>query len=86
MEYVTKQHDDIPHVDGIILQGPVSDREAFVPLLQRDGRDAAQSLAHATRAVDEGRGDAEYMPRHLLPVGWNNPITAYRWHSLISVG
>lgn len=86
MEYVVKGQRELPRVDGIILQGPVSDREAFGPLLERDGRDPAESLAYATRAVEEGRGDEVYMPRRLLPVGWNTPISAYRWHSLISFG
>jgi hypothetical protein len=86
MEYVTKKHDGLPHVDGIILQGPVSDREGFVPLLETDGRDYAESLAHATHLVENGKGHEEYMPRSLLPVGWNDPITAYRWHSLMSIG
>lgn len=86
MEYAVKGQNELPRVDGIILQGPVSDREAFVPLLKRDGRDPEESLAYAARVVKEGRGDEEYMPRRLLPVGWNTPITAYRWHSLISSG
>jgi len=85
MEYVTKRH-DAPEVDGIILQGPVSDREGLVPLLEQDERDYEASLAHAKRLVEEGKGDDEYMPRSLLPVGWNNPVTAYRWLSLASVG
>ncbi|KAJ9165479.1 DUF1749-domain-containing protein [Coniochaeta hoffmannii] len=85
MEYVTKRH-DAPEVDGIILQGPVSGREGLVPLLEQDERDYEASLAHAKRLVEEGKGDDEYMPRSLLPVGWNNPVTAYRWLSLASVG
>jgi len=86
MEYVTQKREELPRVDGIILQGPVSDREGTVALMKEDGRDFQESLAYATRMVEEGRGGEEYMPRRLLPAEYNNPITAYRWHSLISVG
>ncbi|KAB5558440.1 hypothetical protein GE09DRAFT_113800 [Coniochaeta sp. 2T2.1] len=88
MEYVTKGgQDKLPPVDGIVLQGPVSDREGFIPLLEQDGRNYyEESLAHATRLVEAGKGEDEYMPRRLLPAGWDTPVTAYRWRSLISVG
>lgn len=85
MEYVTKSQHELPLVDGIILQGPVSDREGLKPLMEKDGRSFEESLAHATRMLEEGHSD-DYMPKSLLPVGYDSPITAYRWHSLISVG
>lgn len=84
MEYVTKSQHELPLVDGIILQGPVSDREGLKPLMEKDGRSFQESLAHATRMLEEGH-DQDYMPKSLLPVGYDSPITAYRWHSLISV-
>jgi hypothetical protein len=85
MEYVTKSQHERPPVDGIILQGPVSDREGLKPLMEEDGRDFQESLTCATRMLEEGHGE-DYMPKSQLPVGYNNPITAYRWHSLVSVG
>lgn len=85
MEYATKSQHERPPVDGIILQAPVSDRESLKPLMEKDGRDFHGSLAYATVMLEEGRGD-DYMPKSQLPVGYNNPITAYRWHSLVSVG
>jgi hypothetical protein len=86
MEYVLCEREELPRVDGIILQGPVSDREGLVEVLEKDGRDYPESLAYASRKVAEGKGKEEHMPRHLLPVGYDTPITAYRWHSLISPG
>lgn len=85
MEYVVKSKNELPHVDGIILQGPVSDREGLKPLMEKDGRNFQESLTYATRLVEEGNG-GDYMPKSQLPLGYDNPITAYRWHSLISVG
>jgi alpha-beta hydrolase superfamily lysophospholipase len=43
----------------------------------------AQTLAHAERMIAKGDKD-EAMPKSLIPPIFTSPITAYRWHSLIS--
>lgn len=74
-------------VDGFVLQGPVSDREAVglgidgeEMRLFRDGVSTAEEL------VKVGKGDV-VMDRDKLPGEWKaSPITAYRWYSLVAVG
>jgi hypothetical protein len=87
MTYAARWKDDnLMPINGYILQGPVSDRESTAALLKKQNRDYEASLAYATRLVEEGKGKDEYMPKNLLPEGYNTPVNAYRWHSLISVG
>lgn len=77
-----KNEDEIPEVDAIILQGPVSDREAFGMCMSEQDLEEARNLAR--RMIDEGKED-EYMPRDKLPADMRNtPVTAYRWYSLAS--
>jgi hypothetical protein len=68
-------------VDGFILQGPVSDREAFTPLMGPE--DLQRSLAAAKKMLDEGRGNECMLPAD-LPSAFETPMTAYRWFSLAS--
>ncbi|KAK0621384.1 duf1749 domain-containing protein [Bombardia bombarda] len=83
LEY-SKHWANVDHVDGFILQGPVSDRESTALLMDKAEMD--ESVAHAAKMIAEGRED-EFMPPDLLPVEYStNPITAYRWHSLAAVG
>ncbi|KAH6624815.1 hypothetical protein B0J18DRAFT_429397 [Chaetomium sp. MPI-SDFR-AT-0129] len=71
-------------VDGYILQGPVSDREAIG--MTEDAGEVESAVVRAVEMVREGKGE-EVMEKGLLPGGWrNNPITAYRWASLAGVG
>ncbi|KAH6636500.1 hypothetical protein F5144DRAFT_488387 [Chaetomium tenue] len=71
-------------VDGLILQGPVSDREAIG--MGEDGGEVKGSLEVAGRLVREGKGDV-VMDREVMPKGWRDgPVTAYRWASLAGVG
>jgi hypothetical protein len=45
----------------------------------------AQTLKHASDMIARGEQD-EIVPKSLIPPIFTSPITAYRWHSLISVG
>lgn len=72
-------------IKGIVLQAPVSDREA-VPLTCTSGGHTLSEISKfkelATSMVADGRGE-EVMPRQAsLLIGPPHPITAYRFHSL----
>ncbi|KAL8923988.1 MAG: hypothetical protein Q9208_004272 [Pyrenodesmia sp. 3 TL-2023] len=72
-----------PHVDGAILQAPVSDREAFEFLFPPQDYDKNNELAQ--QMVKEGRAD-EMLPNHVsLPI-LGARCTARRWLSLTSPG
>ncbi|KAK4456067.1 hypothetical protein QBC34DRAFT_453813 [Podospora aff. communis PSN243] len=74
----------VPGVEGYVLQGPVSDREAIG--LSCVGEGVRESLGVAERMVREGRGE-EVMERDVLPGEWReSPVSAYRWASLAGVG
>jgi hypothetical protein len=45
----------------------------------------AQTLEHASDMISRGEQD-EIMPKSLIPPIFTSPVTAYRWHSLISEG
>jgi len=64
-------------ISGCILQGPVSDRE----FMRESLVDYEKYLRYATKMVNKGKGN-ELMPREVDTA----PITAYRYHSLASVG
>ncbi|GAQ88441.1 Predicted hydrolases or acyltransferases (alpha/beta hydrolase superfamily) [Klebsormidium nitens] len=64
-------------VRGVILQGPVSDREYLATM-----PDTAKHLQLAEKMIAEGKKHA-LMPREASPEA---PITAYRYHSLASPG
>ncbi|OAA67997.1 DUF1749 domain containing protein [Niveomyces insectorum RCEF 264] len=62
-----------PAVDGYVLQGPVSDREAFVPHL--DPAEYARTLAAAERMIAAGQ-ENDLMRREDLPAMIDSPHTA----------
>ena len=71
-------------MDGFILQGSVSDREGFVVDLGKD--EAERMVGLANEMINDGRKD-DAVPKSKLPrpfFPW--PVTAYRLHSLASVG
>lgn len=71
-------------VDGLVLQGPVSDREAIG--MGEDEAEVKRALEVAEGLVREGRGEV-VMEREVMPKGWRDgPVTAYRWASLAGVG
>ncbi|KAK0722864.1 hypothetical protein B0T26DRAFT_674511 [Lasiosphaeria miniovina] len=71
-------------VDGFVLQGPVSDREAVA--MDVPAADLARSVECAAAMIARG-GKDDVMPRDLLPEGFRAaPVTAYRWFSLVGVG
>ncbi|KAF4551108.1 Hypothetical protein D9617_14g075640 [Elsinoe fawcettii] len=77
-----ESEDERPRVDGIILQAPVSDREALVetldPGVYRKGVEIAQQY------VKEGRSD-DCLPSFVVAdVFPGTPVTARRWLSLAS--
>ncbi|GAB1320454.1 hypothetical protein MFIFM68171_10664 [Madurella fahalii] len=76
--------EEVVRVDGLVLQGPVSDREAIA--MAEDEGAVRACLAVAEGMVKEGKG-AEVMRREEMPAGWRgSPVTAYRWCSLAGVG
>lgn len=83
MEYTDYAKHGAEPVDGFILQGPVSDREAFGPLISKEELEAG--VAKAAELVGSGRGDA-IMPRDKLSEMFDTPITAYRYYSLLAPG
>jgi pimeloyl-ACP methyl ester carboxylesterase len=71
-------------VDGLVLQGPVSDREAIG--MGEDGGEVQAALGVAEGMLRMGKG-GEVMATEVLPAGFRgSPITAYRWASLAGVG
>ncbi|KAL1897005.1 hypothetical protein Cpir12675_002530 [Ceratocystis pirilliformis] len=86
--------DEVPSVDGFILQGPISDREAFERILVKPGEmeNYQKALKYAQIAANDAKyraGDAflDWMPRWFMPeVIRNTPFTISRFHSLASVG
>ncbi|EFX03823.1 duf1749 domain containing protein [Grosmannia clavigera kw1407] len=69
-----------PAVDGFILQGPVSDREAMAPAFQPGMYE--KTLAAAEKMIKEGR-ENEIIHLEGMPEMLESPHTAYRLHSLI---
>lgn len=72
-----------PLVDGYIMQAPTSDRETAGLLMPQDLLSA--SLKHAEALIAKGE-EKTIMPNSFIPPIITSPITAYRWHSLVSVG
>ncbi|KAL8423419.1 hypothetical protein RB596_003579 [Gaeumannomyces avenae] len=83
MEYTDYARHGAEPVDGFVLQGPVSDREAFGPLVPREELEAG--LASAAELVGSGRGNT-IMPKDEIVEMFGAPITAYRYHSLLAPG
>lgn len=76
-------------LDGAILQGGVSDREAFADIAGKQGLKAKFDavVEKARKLVDEGRG-SEIMQKEGNAMGemLDSPMTAYRTLSLLSKG
>ncbi|KAF7195031.1 Fusarinine C esterase sidJ [Pseudocercospora fuligena] len=85
MEYlVGKGHEKRPNVDGIILQAPVSDREALDHELPAAMKQEADQLA--MKMCRERNGN-EYIPNRLTrPVFGRLAVTAKRWLDVSSPG
>lgn len=83
MEYTDYAKHGAEPVDGFILQGAVSDREAFGPLVPKEELEA--SVAKAAELVRSGREDT-IMPKNMITEMLGAPITAYRYHSLLAPG
>ncbi|KAL1839083.1 hypothetical protein VTJ49DRAFT_1884 [Mycothermus thermophilus] len=78
------EDEEVVRVDGYVLQGPVSDREAIA--MAEDAREVAAAIREAEEMRRQGRG-SEVMPVNVLPKGWRgSPVSAYRWWSLAAVG
>ncbi|KAK3331962.1 hypothetical protein B0T19DRAFT_414328 [Cercophora scortea] len=75
----------VPEVDGVILQGPVSDREAMAVLGVEKG-EVERVVEFAKGMVDKGKGE-EIVPREMVEgILGGSPVTAYRVWSLAGVG
>jgi len=72
-----------PLVDGYIMQAPTSDRETAGLLMPQDLISASIKYAEALIARGEER---TIMPSSFIPPIITSPVTAYRWHSLVSIG
>jgi hypothetical protein len=71
-----------PLVDGYVMQAPTSDRETAALLMSPDLLYA--SLEHAENLIARGE-EKTIMPNSFIPPIITSPVTAYRWHSLVSV-
>ncbi|TVY90362.1 UPF0613 protein [Lachnellula willkommii] len=79
MEYLTGAgHEDRAPIDGGIIQGPVSDREAMVTAM--DPKVYKSLCAAAQAMVDTGNG-AEILPTNSF---FDCPVSAFRWLALAS--
>ncbi|ROT42801.1 dolichol-phosphate mannosyltransferase [Sodiomyces alkalinus F11] len=79
MEYAKRTDDP---VDGFILQGPVSDRQAVEGLLEPE--ELQESIELAAEMIAEDRGEEMMTPEQVYHI--YKPVTAYRWHSLVAKG
>jgi pimeloyl-ACP methyl ester carboxylesterase len=83
MEYLTGQgNEQRPKIDGIILQGSVSDREAMLGSMTKEQHDRA--VAYAQEMVATGRWMDVIPASAGITTFGNVPVTAYRWLSLLS--
>ncbi|KAH7113071.1 hypothetical protein EDB81DRAFT_826557 [Dactylonectria macrodidyma] len=81
MEYADyAKHGNAP-VDAFIMQGCVSDREAFELVMPNP----QPSLDLAAKMIAEGKAD-DVMPMDMIPSVLNAPISAYRFQSLTAKG
>jgi pimeloyl-ACP methyl ester carboxylesterase len=90
MEYVVgKDADKRPAIDGIILQGGVSDREAWEDMLSEgEQREALNAVIKtAKEMIDQGK-EKEIMSRRGNEVvkEMGGPVTAYRTYSMLAKG
>ncbi|KAJ4376286.1 hypothetical protein N0V83_001569 [Neocucurbitaria cava] len=88
MEYlVGKDSEKRPGIDGAILQGGVSDREAWADMLtEGEEKDAYNAIIEkAEEMLNEGKGK-EVMEAHMVSKELGAPMTAYRTYSLLAPG
>ena len=90
MEYlVGRDAKKLPQIDGAILQGSVSDREAWGDALESgEGREAFERIvATAKRMIDEG-DEKGIVPTkdNMVADELGAPISAYRTYSLLAKG
>ncbi|KAH9866135.1 hypothetical protein J1614_008699 [Plenodomus biglobosus] len=86
MEYILgKDADKRTGLDGVILQGGVSDRQAWEDMLTKSEYD--EVVGKARDLIDQGKGK-EAMASEGNPVvkEFGGPISAYRLHSLLAKG
>jgi len=69
-------------VSGVVLQGPVSDREFLADFLP----DVDEKIEFCRRLLDEGRGDDIALMFRWEDGGEGTPVTARRFLSLADVG
>lgn len=81
MEYTRYSKYNNEPVDGFILQGPISDREALTMAMP----DPQPSLDVAAKMIADGKAD-EIMPKEQMPSFLDSPISAYRFQSLAKKG
>ncbi|KAL2886411.1 UPF0613 protein PB24D3.06c [Ceratocystis lukuohia] len=88
-----KLKDEFPPVDGFILQGPISDREAFKNIIVKPGEmnNYLEALEYARETAILARVNSneilDWMPRWLMPEAVRNiPFAIYRFLSLVDVG
>ncbi|KAK4231523.1 hypothetical protein QBC38DRAFT_465964 [Podospora fimiseda] len=80
LEYLLSYGD----VEGVILQGPVSDREAIYMSCEED--EIKRSWEEAKKMIKDGKKD-EIMQKENLPAVWRgSPMSAGRWWALSGVG
>lgn len=72
-----------PAIDGGILQGGISDREAMIMLMRPE--EYEKSIKIAQDYISDGRGE-DCLPRSLTGIVFPGPASATRWMSLASPG
>ena len=72
-------------IDGIVLQAPVSDREAMVMGFEEAGKSLTE-FNHEARYVYEKHGPDALLPKKFSKEFFGAPINAYRWISLSEAG
>lgn len=87
MEYAKYEENKTEPVDGFILQAPVSDRESNGKSIPAEAIE--RSLKFAKELIADGK-ELQVMSHEQLPLEFTDqvhtPITAYRFHSLLSTG
>ncbi|KAH3680194.1 hypothetical protein WICPIJ_008355 [Wickerhamomyces pijperi] len=79
IHYALKQFTDIKAVNGIILQAPVSDREAIT---DRTSIEELTELNREVKEIYESQGKDRVLPKKFSDIFFGAPISAYRWLSL----
>ncbi|KAJ4224865.1 hypothetical protein NW759_005573 [Fusarium solani] len=81
IEYTNYAKHNNEHVDGFIMQGPISDRETLDLIMP----DPQPSLDLAAKMIAEGK-EGDCMPFDMIPAVLGAPISAYRFQSLAAPG